>query len=125
MAGPEHVVRLDEKFAEIDDLWSPKIIGEINGMHVKAVKVRGEFVWHTHEDTDEFFLVRSGHLTIQMRGRPDAVLGPDELFIVPKGVEHRPIAEEECELLLLEPAGVVNTGDTSDGDMTAPSDEWI
>jgi mannose-6-phosphate isomerase-like protein (cupin superfamily) len=119
MAAPATVVRLDEKFAVIDDHWRPKIIGQINGMHVKAVKIEGEFVWHSHSDTDEFFLVRSGNMTIQMRDRSD------EFFVVPKGVEHRPVADAECEVLLLEPAGVVNTGDASPTDKTAPSDDWI
>jgi mannose-6-phosphate isomerase-like protein (cupin superfamily) len=125
MAAPATVVRLDEKFAEISDHWQPKIVGQINGMHIKAVKIEGEFIWHSHSDTDEFFLVRSGNMTIQMRDRPDVVLGPDEFFIVPKGVEHRPVADAECEVLLLEPAGVVNTGDASPTDHTAPNDDWI
>jgi mannose-6-phosphate isomerase-like protein (cupin superfamily) len=125
MAAPETVVRLDEKFAAFDDLWTPKIVGQINDMHLKAVKVQGEFVWHVHDDTDEFFLVHSGSMTIQMKGRPDAVLGPNEFLVVPRGIEHRPVAENECEVLLLEPAGLVNTGDASPGDMTAPNDDWI
>jgi mannose-6-phosphate isomerase-like protein (cupin superfamily) len=125
MAAPETVVRLDEKFAAFDELWTPKIVGQINDMHLKAVKVQGEFVWHTHDNTDEFFLVRSGSMTIQMKGLLDAVLGPNEFFIVPKGIEHRPVAEEECEVLLLEPADLVNTGDATHSDMTAPSDDWI
>jgi len=124
MAAPATVVRLDEKFAEISDHWQPKIVGQINDMYVKAVKIEGEFVWHSHSDTDEFFLVRSGKMTIQMRDRSDVVLGPDEFFIVPKGVEHRPVADAECEVLLLEPAGVVNTGDASPSDQTAPNDDW-
>jgi mannose-6-phosphate isomerase-like protein (cupin superfamily) len=125
MAAPETVVRLDEKFAAFNDLWSPKIIGEINDMHLKAVKMQGEFIWHVHDETDEFFLVRSGSMTIQMRNRPDAVLGPNESFVVPMGVEHRPVAENECEVLLLEPAGLVNTGDASPSGKTAPNDDWI
>jgi len=125
MAAPETVVRLAEKFAAFDDLWSPKTVGQINDMHLKAVKIRGEFVWHVHDDSDEFFLVRSGSMTIQMRGRPDVDLGPDDFFVVPMGVEHRPVAEELCEVLLFEPVGLVNTGDTSTGDMTAPTDSWI
>ena len=108
-----------------DDLWAPKIVGQINAMHLKAVKIEGEFVWHIHEDTDEFFLVRSGSMTIQMKGRSDVVLGPDEFFVVPRGVEHRPVANSVCEVLLLEPAGVVNTGDASPSGHTAPTDDWI
>ena len=125
MAAPATVVRLDEEFAEISDHWQPRIVGQINNMHVKAVKIEGEFVWHSHSDTDEFFLVRSGNMTIQMRGRSDVVLGPDEFFIVPRGVEHRPVADAECEVLLLEPVGVVNTGDASPSDQTALNDDWI
>lgn len=125
MAAPDTVVRLDEKFAAIDEHWTPRIVGQLNDLHIKVVNVEGEFVWHVHEDTDEFFLVRSGSLTIQMKGRPDAVLEPNHFFIVPKGVEHRPVADIECEVLLLEPAGVVNTGDAASSDWTAPSDDWI
>lgn len=125
MAAPDTVVRLDEKFAAFEEHWSPKIVAEINDLHLKAVKLQGEFVWHVHDDTDEFFLVRSGSMTIQMKGRPDARLGPNEAFVVPRGVEHRPVALHECEVLLLEPAGLINTGDAPPGDLTAPSDEWI
>lgn len=98
--------------------------GESNDTQLKAVKVEGHFVWHTHEETDEFFLVRSGHLTIHLRDRDDVIIGPGEFFIVPSGVEHCPSAEGECEILLLEPIGVVNTGDVEDIDLTAP-EEWI
>ena len=125
MADPDIVVRLDEKFAAFDDHWSPKIVAAVNDLHLKAVKIRGEFVWHVHDDTDEFFLVRSGAMTIQMKGRPDVHLGPNDVFVVPRGVEHRPVASQECEVLLLEPAGLVNTGDAPSDDLTAPNDEWI
>lgn len=94
-------------------------------MHIKAVKLEGEFVWHVHDDTDEFLLVRSGRMIIEMRGRPDVELGPDEFFVVPMGVEHRPLADAECEVPLLEPAGVVNTGNAPFSDHTAPNDDWI
>ena len=125
MAPPDTVVWLNEKFDAFTEPWTPKIVGQINDMHLKVVKVQGEFVWHVHEDTDEFFLVRSGRMTIQMNGRPDAVLGPDEFFVVPRGVEHRPVADAECEVLLLEPAGLVNTGDASATIQTAPNDAWV
>ncbi len=125
MAAPDTVVQISKKFAAFDEYWTPRIIGEINDMHLKAVKLKGEFVWHTHHETDEFFLVRSGSLTIRMRGRDDVVIGPDEFFIVPRGIEHCPVAVEECEVLLLEPAGLVNTGDATDSDRTAATDEWI
>lgn len=124
MAAPDRVVNVGEKFAAFDERWAPKIVAEINDLHVKVVKVEGEFVWHDHADTDEFFLVLSGELRIELRDRPAVTLGPGELFVVPRGVEHRPVADELCEVLLLEPAGIVNTGDV-DGELTAPPDDWI
>lgn len=124
MAAPDRSVNLDDKFSAFHEHWSPKIVGEINDLHLKLAKIQGEFVWHTHDDTDEFFLVHSGRLTIQLRDRRDVALGPGEFFVVPKGMEHRPVAEEECEILLLEPAGVLNTGDTTDSELTA-QDEWV
>ena len=100
-----------------DDQWSPKRIATLNDYEVKLAKVQGEFVWHDHPDTDELFLVISGRLTIQLRDR-DVVLEPGELFVVPRGVEHCPKAEGETAILLLEPAGVVNTG-AAGGPLTA------
>lgn len=116
------VVNLDRAFAAIEEYWTPKVAGRINDFHLKVVKVLGEFVWHRHADTDEFFLVRSGRLTIRLRDQPDAVLEAGEFFVVPAGVEHCPVADDECEVLVLEPIGVVNTGDGSVGDLTAPTD---
>ena len=124
MAAPREVVNLDEKFAAFNEMWSPKVVGEFNGTQLKVVKVQGEFVWHSHEDADEFFLVRSGQLTIQMRVRDDVTIGPGEFFIVPMGVEHRPSAESICEVLLLEPVGVVNTGEVRDSELTS-EEEWV
>jgi mannose-6-phosphate isomerase-like protein (cupin superfamily) len=124
MAAPATVVNLDDKFARFTEHWSPKTIGRINDLLVKAVKVEGEFVWHAHADTDEFFLVRTGRLEIELRGRDPVSIGPGEFFIVPRGVEHRPVAATECEVLLLEPVGVVNTGDAISSGLTA-ADEWI
>jgi mannose-6-phosphate isomerase-like protein (cupin superfamily) len=124
MAAPDVVVNLADKFAAFQDHWSPKIVGQINDFHLKAVKVQGEFVWHQHEDTDELILVTSGRLTIQLRDRADVTLGSNEFFVVPRGVEHHPIAEEECEILILELANTVNTGEASDSELTA-QDEWI
>jgi len=104
------VVRLAEKFGKFNDAWSPKVVGEVNGMHVKVVKLRGEFVWHHHEREDELFLVVHGRLKMQLRDG-DRELGPGELIIVPRGVEHCPRAlTEEVHVLLLEPAGTLNTG---------------
>lgn len=124
MAAPDAVVNLDEKFAAFQEHWSPKVVGQINDLQLKVVKVQGDFRWHTHDETDEFFLVRSGRLTIRLRDREDVTIEPGEFFIVPRGVEHCPSAEDECEILLLEPVGVANTGDAPDSDLTA-QDEWI
>ena len=121
-SGDIQVVNLEDKFARFDDHWSPKIIARLNDYHVKAVKLQGAFVWHRHDETDELFLVTKGTLVIRLRDR-DVTLGPGELLVVPKGVEHLPVAEEECEVLLLEPAGTVNTGDAGGARTVEP--EWI
>jgi mannose-6-phosphate isomerase-like protein (cupin superfamily) len=110
-------VNLDAMLARFTEHWSPKKIAQVNDYDVRIVKVQGEFTWHQHPDTDEFFLVLSGQLTIQMRDR-DVVLAPSELFVVPRGVEHCPRAVTETALLLLEPGSVVNTGDAG-GELTA------
>lgn len=106
----EKSVNLAEKLALFDERWSPKIVAGFNGNDIMVVKVKGEFNWHSHPDTDDFFLVLKGRLRIQLRDG-DVVLGPGELYVVPKGVEHCPVAEEETHILLIEPAGVPNTGD--------------
>jgi len=102
-------VRLSEKFAQFHDTWSPKIVGELNDSHVKLVKLQGEFVWHHHEQEDELFLVISGHLAIKLRDG-DIHLAPGEFVIIPHGVEHLPVAEQEAQVLLLEPRTTLNTG---------------
>ncbi len=109
---------LEQLLARFDDHWSPKTVTALNDYEIKLVKVLGEFVWHTHDDTDEMFLVLSGELTIALREGDDVVLGPGELFVVPRGVEHCPRADRQTAALLLEPRGVVNTGDAG-GDLTA------
>lgn len=114
------VVDLHEKFERFSEHWSPKLVARLNDYEVKVVRAKGDFVWHTHEDTDELFLVVDGRLTIRLRER-DVVVGPGQLFVVPRGVEHCPRAEGEVKVLLLEPAGVVNTGDAG-GDLTAVVD---
>jgi mannose-6-phosphate isomerase-like protein (cupin superfamily) len=110
-------VNLAEKLAQIDEAYQPRIVGHLNDYKVLLVKPRGEFVWHKHDDTDDFFLVLAGRLTIQLRDR-DVELGPGELFIVPRGVEHCPRADDEAHVLLIEPNDTVNTGDAG-GPMTA------
>jgi mannose-6-phosphate isomerase-like protein (cupin superfamily) len=124
MAAPQTVVDLAEKLAAFDEHWSPKIIAQVNDLHIKAVKLLGEFVWHQHDDIDELFLVLAGRLTIRLQGRDDVQLGPGQLFVVPRGLPHCPVAAEECHLLLLEPAGTPNTGDQPESDRTA-APEWI
>lgn len=102
-------INLAEKLSSFTDHWQPRIVGELNGQHVKVVKLQGEFVWHHHETADELFLVLKGAMTIQLRDR-DVPLAAGEFFIVPRGVEHRPVAAEEAHVLLFEPAGTLNTG---------------
>lgn len=102
-------VNLSEKFSRFSEHWSPKIVGELNDSYVKLVKVKGEFIWHHHENEDELFMVVKGRLQICLRDR-DVWISPGEFFIVPKGVEHMPIAEEETHILLLEPKSTLNTG---------------
>ena len=107
---PNQAVNLEEKLAQFSEHWSPKIVSRFNDCEVMVVKALGEFNWHHHDDTDDLFLVLKGRLRIEMRDG-DVELGAGELFVVPKGVEHRPVAVEEVHLLLIEPAGVPNTGD--------------
>lgn len=103
------VVNLAEKLTTFSERWQPRTVGQFNGHDLMIVKAQGEFVWHKHEETDDFFLVLSGRLEIEMRDRA-VQLGPGELFVVPRGVEHRPVAREEVHLLLIEPTGTPNTG---------------
>lgn len=105
-------VNLESKLSQFTEQWSPKTVMQFNHHDIMVVKARGEFVWHKHDDTDDFFLVIKGRLTIQLRER-DIHLEPGELFVVPKGVEHRTIAEDEVHILLIEPVGTPNTGDES------------
>jgi mannose-6-phosphate isomerase-like protein (cupin superfamily) len=116
------VVNLAEKFSLISDYWKPRIAGEINDSYLKLVKVKGEFVWHHHDVEDELFLVVKGRLLMRFRDR-DVTLNEGEFLIVPHGVEHCPVAEEEVELILLEPKTTVNTG-SAEGERTAAA-EWI
>ncbi len=108
MAGK---VNLEAQFGRFDDYWSPKIVASVNDYDVKVVKVRGQFVWHQHDETDEFFLVTAGQLRIRLQDNDDVVLSPGELFVVPRGVRHCPVADEETQVMLLEPRETVNTGD--------------
>ena len=117
-------VNLQEKFGLVNEHWQPKIVGALNGQHVKLAKVKGDFVWHKHDHEDELFMVIKGELTIEFRDSKVHLM-PGEFLIVPRGVEHRPIAEKEVELLLFEPATTVNTGDQKKTEKTAEDLEWI
>ena len=116
-------LNFQQKLTAFGDQWSPKVIAEMNEYQFKLVKIQGDFVWHDHQDTDEAFIVLKGQMTIAFR---DGVveLSAGEMFVVPKGVEHKPFAKRECHLLLIEPRGVVNTGEAG-GDKTADNDVWI
>ncbi len=105
-------INLADKLSTFSEHWQPRVVGQFNGHDLMVVKVKGEFVWHKHDGTDDFFLVLSGRIIIQLRD--GAVrLGPGEVFVVPKGVEHRPVAEDEAHILLIEPRGTPNTGNTA------------
>src|SRR2546430_1525454 len=111
------------KFAKFSDHYRPRVVAEMNDYQFKVVRVQGDFVWHSHEETDETFLVLDGELTIDFRDGA-VVLGRGDMFVVPKGKEHKPIAVKECKLLLIEPRGTVNTGKAG-GPLTAPDDVWV
>lgn len=113
-------VTLAEKFASFTEHWRPKIVGELNGQEVKVVKFKGEFLWHHHEDADEMFLVWRGRMRVEFRDHA-VELEPGEFVIVPRGIEHRTVAEEETEVVLFEPAATRNTGELTDAKFTAPS----
>lgn len=112
-------VSLSEKFSLFSEHWRPKVVAELNGQEVKIVKVQGVFPWHLHESQDEMFLVWRGRFRVEFRDRV-VELGPGELIVAPRGVEHRTAADEEAEVVLFEPAGVRNTGNVEDSDFTAP-----
>jgi mannose-6-phosphate isomerase-like protein (cupin superfamily) len=116
-------INFKEKLAKFSEHWSPKIVAQLNDYHLKVVRIQGEFVWHDHPETDEVFIILKGHLDIHFH---DGIvsLNENEMYVVPRGVEHKPVAEQECHILLIEPAGTVNTGDAGGG-MTAPNDVWI
>jgi mannose-6-phosphate isomerase-like protein (cupin superfamily) len=105
-------IDLSEKLSTFSELWSPRTVTQFNNCDVMVVKVKGEFVWHKHDDTDDFFLVLKGLLDIHLRDRT-ITLGPGQMYVVPKGVEHRPVAREEAHLLLIEPTGTPNTGNAA------------
>ena len=118
-----NAINFQSKLKKFSAHWSPKIIAQMNDYHFKLVKFQGEFVWHHHANTDEVFITLDGEMSIEFRdGKVN--LKPGEMFVVPKGMEHRPQAEKECKILLIEPAGTINTGDAG-GSLTATDDVWI
>jgi len=116
-------INFEDKFARFRDRWSPKVVAEMNDYQFKLVRLQGEFVWHSHADTDEVFVVIDGRMTIDFRDGSVA-LAAGEMFVVPRGVEHKPSAADECRVMLIEPRGVVNTGDAGGG-LTAKNDQWV
>ncbi len=116
-------INFEEKFAKFQQHWSPRVIAEMNDYQFKLVKVKNEFVWHDHPDTDEVFIVIDGSLDIEFRDGK-VTLESGEMFVIPKGVEHRPSAKNECKILLVEPKGVVNTGNAESA-LTAQNDVWV
>ena len=116
-------INLEDKLSKFSEHWSPKVIAEMNDYQFKLVKIEGEFVWHDHPDTDEVFIVIEGTMQIEFEDRT-IELREGEMLVVPKGVRHKPYAEEECKVMLVEPRGGVNTGDTGD-ELTADNDVWV
>ena len=118
-----NTINIKEKFSMFSKYWSPRIIAEMNDYQFKLVKIKGEFIWHKHKDTDEVFIVIEGSMNIEFQ---DGIvnLSEGEMFVVPKGVAHKTFAENECKIMIIEPKGVINTGE-SGGEMTAPNDVWI
>ena len=113
-----------KKFSLFNDRWSPKVIAEMNDYQFKLAKIKGDFKWHSHKDTDEAFIVIKGHLKINFKdGFVD--LSEGEMFVVPKGVEHQPSSKNEAQILLIEPRGVINTGNLKPNELTAENDVWI
>ncbi|OUS24464.1 cupin [Thalassotalea sp. 42_200_T64] len=117
------VINFKEKFHKFDDHWSPRVIAEMNDYQFKLVKVEGEFVWHDHPVTDEVFIVIEGVLSIEFRDG-NVTLNSGEMYVIPKGVEHKPVAKSECKIMIVVPKGVVNTGDSGSA-LTAENDVWV
>jgi mannose-6-phosphate isomerase-like protein (cupin superfamily) len=117
-------INLEQKLTKFSERWSPKIIAQLNDYHFKLAKVKGEFDWHNHPETDEAFIILKGKLTILFRDG-EVQLNEGEMYVVPKSMEHKPVADDECHIMLIEPAGTVNTGDTENSNLTAPNDVWI
>ena len=116
-------INFDNKFSKFSEHWSPKVIAEMNDYQFKLVKIKGDFVWHDHKDTDEVFMVLSGEMEIEFRDGK-VKISEGEMYVVKKGLEHKPFAQDECKILIIEPRGVVNTGKT-ESELKAENDKWI
>jgi len=123
MIMTDTAINLRDKLAKFSEHWSPRVIAEMNDYQFKLAKIQGEFVWHSHAGTDEVFIVLDGEMTLEFKDK-SVPLAAGEMFVVPRGVEHRPSAVRECCIMLVEPRGVVNTGDAG-GNLTAPNDVWV
>lgn len=116
------IINIKDKLSKFSDLWAPKLIAQMNDYHIKIAKIQGDFIWHSHPETDELFFVLNGKLRIDFRDE-HVELESGEMYIVPKGIEHKPFAQHECSIMLIEPAGTLNTGDAG-GERTVEAD-WI
>jgi len=116
-------INLEQKYSKFNKHWSPRIIAEMNNYQFKLAKIKGEFIWHDHKDTDETFIVIEGEMTLKFR-KSEVKLSKGEMYVVPKGVEHKPCSKNECKILVIEPRGVINTGDII-GELTINEDVWI
>jgi|TARA_B110000914_G_scaffold146686_1_gene128445 mannose-6-phosphate isomerase-like protein (cupin superfamily) len=116
-------ININDKLNKFSDYWSPKVIGEMNNYQFKLAKVKGQFIWHSHKETDETFIVLNGELIIEFKNEK-VKLSKGELYIVPKGVEHKPYAKDECHIMLIEPKGIINTGNRS-SELTSKNDNWV
>lgn len=116
-------INLKNKLSKFSKHWSPRIIAEMNNYQFKVAKIKGEFIWHNHKDTDETFIVIEGNMTIKFRDS-EVKLSEGEMYVVPKGIEHKPCADNECKILVIEPRGVINTGDAG-GELTIDKEMWI
>ena len=117
-------ISITEKLSKINDHWNPRIVGELNGQHIKLVKAKGEFDWHKHDNEDEMFMVIKGEFDMELRDKT-LLIHEGEFIIIPKGIEHRPVVKEEVHIMLFEPASTINTGDNLDSNLTQKKKEWI
>lgn len=117
------VINLLEKMEQVEDFWTPKIVEQMNDYQFKLAKFKGEFTWHNHKETDEVFIILKGRMEILFRDK-EVVLKEGEMYVIPKGVDHKPQADRECQVMIVEPAGTVNTGDVTNG-LTASNKDWI